>query len=223
MPSNLNLALENISKKLSQKRMHLTFVVLQQDYQLPQDTTSALSSDVQEPCRPSAGTGSHAKVMSGFSLSSIKRKVRGSTSSKAQCLSSNNLIQENLVDMAGVDRLRHNMASPAYSVSSMSTASTMSMASTLDSAVNSPRLAWTDSSDVTCSVPATPATPYSAVSSSTNTLTTEVSSVFHGGLKSQAESSPVGFKLMHIRPPSTTEDKIWRHAVQRTRRKLHLR
>ncbi|RKU48013.1 hypothetical protein DL546_006805 [Coniochaeta pulveracea] len=203
--------------------MYLTFVAMPVDYHLPPDTSAAPSRDFHKPCQPSARTGLYTRAMSSFSLGSIRRKVRGRTSTKPEGLSSNNLIQETLVDLADVDLLQHSMASsPAHSAAPMSAASTVSMTSTLDSAASSSSLAWALSSDVSQSVPDTPATPYSVASSSTNTTTTEASSVCHDVTASQTDPSPVGFRLMHVRPVSASEERIWRHAVHKTKRQLHL-
>jgi hypothetical protein len=60
------------------------------------------------------------------------------------------------------------------------------------------------------------------VSSSTNTMTTEASSLCHGVSRLQTTTSPRGVTLMQVTPLSTAEKRIWKRAVQTTKRKLHL-
>lgn len=199
--------------------MHLTLVVVRRDYQLPSTTaspgvTSALITNTSASST-SPGMTANNRVMAGFSLSSIKRKVRGNASSTTQGLSTNNSIQERIVDMPNTEQVRNHMVSPAFSISSVSSlASTVSTASTVDSSVGSPRLGWP-------LTPATPATPYSEVSS-THTTTTDASSAIFGAGRLPAGLNPISVKLVHVSPLSAREERTLRHTMHRTERKFHL-
>lgn len=229
LPIHISKALEYTSKKLAQKDTHLTLAVVRRDYELPSTSTILPSrgpsielGTTQTPTSSNAqGSAIHKRK---FSLSTIKRRVRGNTLSIPSYISTDSPIHERIVDFPSTEQLRNHMVSPALSTSSVaSSVSTVSTAYTIQSSFDSPRQGWPMTPATPYSIPATPATPYSVITSSTHATTTEASESICG-LRSQPMNGgdPIGILLVHVSPLTSREEKTLRHAMRKTEKKFVL-
>ncbi|KAK3357401.1 hypothetical protein B0T25DRAFT_157179 [Lasiosphaeria hispida] len=216
LPSRLIAALEYVSKKLSRKSVHITVLVVRRDYQLSTSplpsprlfsplvspasvSGSAVVSPVGTPLRPAFV----ASPMSAF-----KQFVRPNAPAFPTA--------ERIVNV-NPDYLRNSTVSPAFSDTSMTSASTVATASTSDSTF-SHRLRWPGSPVNYGSVPMTPATPFTVASSAT--ATTDTGSAVSGAFLQSPNQ--FGIRLVHIGPVGLREERILNQTVEKTTRKFKI-
>ncbi|KAK0711214.1 hypothetical protein B0H67DRAFT_555230 [Lasiosphaeris hirsuta] len=216
LPSRMNAALEYVSKKLSRKAVDITVLVVRRDYQLSTSPLpsprffsplvspvslpgSAVVSPVGTPLRPAFV----ASPMSAF-----KQFVRPNAPAFPTA--------ERMVNV-NPDYLRNSTVSPAFSDTSMTSASTVATASTSDSTF-SHRLRWPGSPTNHGSVPMTPATPFTVASSAT--ATTDTGSAVSGAFLQSP--SQFGIRLVHVGPVGLREERILSQTIEKTTRKFKI-
>ncbi|KAK4043998.1 hypothetical protein C8A01DRAFT_43161 [Parachaetomium inaequale] len=207
LPNHVNEALEYASKRLGRKAAHITLLVVRRDYQLPTSPIASPTSTpgslpvsaVSTPSRPSFPTSR---------IEALKQLVRPSNSGEGQ-------IRERIVHVH-LDQLRNGTASPAFSEASAFSASTASSASTADSTF-SHRIRWPGSPTAYGSVPVTPATPFTVMSSLSGADGN--SAVSRLGAQNPTQ---FGLKLVYAHPLSPREEKTLTQALEKAARKFKL-
>ena len=227
LPAHLHTALEYTSKRLTRKSVHLTLVVVRRDYQIP---SSALSTppSARTPTSPPPsasvpGSATNTPTRPAFNLAAIKNIVRSNafTSQPQGCGNAAGTPGERCAP-ASLDLERNGMASPAFSISSLSSASTS--ASTASSVADSTfschghRLRWPLSPGTPSSMPMTPATPFTVGSSAT---TTDLGSAASGASFAQ-DPDQFGIRLVHVSPVALWEEKLLRQSFEKAGRKFHI-
>lgn len=202
LPTRVNEALEYASKRLGRKAAHITLLAVRRDYQL---LTSPIASPTFTPAPASvpvsaASTPSRPTFSATSRLDALKQLVRSTNSGEGQ-------IRERIVHVH-LDQFRSATASPAFS-----DASTASV-STVDSTFSYQRSRWPGSPATYGSVPVTPATPYTVVSS--------VSGADVGKSAAAQNSSQFGMKLVYAHPLSPREEKMLSQALEKAARKFKL-
>ncbi|KAK3295944.1 uncharacterized protein B0H64DRAFT_159563 [Chaetomium fimeti] len=207
LPTHVNEALEYASKRLGRKAAHITLLVVRRDYQLP---TSPIASPTftPSPRLVSAGSTPSRSTFPTSRIEALKQLVRPNNSGEGQ-------IRERIVHVH-LDQLRHGTASPAFSEASAFSASTASSASTSDSTF-SRRIRWPGSPTAYGSVPVTPATPFTVMSSVSGAEGYSAAS----RLGAQ-NSSQFGLKLIFAHPLSPREEKGLTQALEKAAKKFKL-
>jgi len=211
LPSHVNEALEYASKRLGRKAAHITLLAVRRDYQLP---TSPIASPTFTPGPGSlpvsaTSTPSRTTFPTTSRIEALKQLVRPNNNS------AEGQIRERIVHVH-LDQLRNGTASPAFSEASAFSASTVSSASTVDSTF-SQRVRWPGSPTTYGSVPVTPATPFSIMSSS--------SGLDGNGAVSRVntqDSTQFGMKLVYTHPLSPREEKVLTQALEKAAKKFKL-
>ncbi|KAK3380097.1 hypothetical protein B0T24DRAFT_182474 [Lasiosphaeria ovina] len=216
LPGRLNEALEYASKRLARKSVSpVTLIAVRRDNQLP---TSPLASPASPPVSALASVSS-TPARPNFAvsrLSSIRHLVR-STSSASHA--SDGQIKERIVHIHHDHHLfRNGTISPAFSEASMASASTASTNFTSDS-IFSHRLRWPTSPRPLSSVPMTPATPFTALSSPA-TATSFTGSMASGALL--RHPNRFGFRLAHVGPLTARDEKILAQTIDKAARKFKI-
>ncbi|KAH6636551.1 hypothetical protein F5144DRAFT_183998 [Chaetomium tenue] len=207
LPAHVNEALEYASKRLGRKAAHITLLVVRRDYQIP---TSPISSPTftPSPRLVSAGSTPSRSTFPTSRIEALKQLVRPNNSGEAQ-------IRERIVHVH-LDQLRNGTASPAFSEASAFSATTASSASTSDSTF-SRRIRWPGSPTAYGSVPVTPATPFTVMSS--------LSGAEGNGAGSRLgtqNSTQFGLKLVYAHPLSPREEKGLTQALEKAAKKFKL-
>jgi hypothetical protein len=213
LPGRLNMALEYASKRLSRKAVEVTLLVVQREYQLP---TSPLASPSLSAASwvPSPTLGLSSAAASP--ASTTPRSVFGSSTmnSLRQLIRSNNTVEapirERIVHI-GLDRLRNDSVSPAFSDASTASASTAITSESVDSIFSDQPLRWPASPVM----PMTPATPFTIASS-----TTDTGSVVSGGL--QKHPDQFGTRLVHVGLLSPREERTLSQTIEKASRKFKI-
>ncbi|KAH6850162.1 hypothetical protein B0I37DRAFT_413580 [Chaetomium sp. MPI-CAGE-AT-0009] len=207
LPPHVNEALEYASKRLGRKAAHITLLVVRRDYQLP---TSPISSPTftPSPRLVSAGSTPSRSTFPTSRIEALKQLVRPNNSGEGQ-------IRERIVHVH-LDQLRNGTASPAFSEASAFSASTTSSASTSDSTF-SRRMRWPGTPTAYGSVPVTPATPFTVMSSLSGAEGNSVGSRFGA-----QNSTQFGLKLIYAHPLSPREEKALTQALEKAAKKFKL-
>ncbi|KAL2134739.1 hypothetical protein VTI74DRAFT_10981 [Chaetomium olivicolor] len=203
LPSQVNEALEYASKRLGKKGAHISLLVVRKDYQLPASPIS--SSPTYRSLLPPVSAIHASKKTAHSKIEVLKQLVRSS--------SGDGQIRERILHVHW-DELRYGVTSPAFSESSMVSASTLPSAvdSTFSHQQQSPAdpIAW-------ASVPKTPATPFTVVSSFSGMEANSTVSKFEPENLTQ-----FGAKLAFAHPLSPREEKLISQAFERARKKFDL-
>lgn len=199
LPGNVTEALEYASKRLRRKAAHIKLLVVRRDYQLPTSPTSSTFTPGPLPVS-AVNTPSRTVFPPVSRIEALKQLIRPSNPSGEQ-------IRERTVH-SHLDQLRNGTASPAFSEASAFSASTVSSASTADSMFSQQRSRWPGSPTPCGSVPVTPATPFTVMSSLPGP---ESSNITH-----------FGTKLVYAHPLSPREEKSLAQALEKTAKKFKL-
>ncbi|KAK4140338.1 uncharacterized protein C8A04DRAFT_15031 [Dichotomopilus funicola] len=200
LPGNVTEALEYASKRLRRKAAHIKLLVVRRDYQIP--TSPTFSTFTPGPLPVSAVSTPSRTVFPPVSrIEALKQLIRPSNPS------GEGQIRERIVH-AHLDQLRNGTASPAFSEASAFSASTVSSASTTDSTFSQQRSRWPGSPTPYGSVPVTPATPFTIMSSLSGS---EASNMTH-----------FGTKLVYAHPLSPREEKSLSQALEKAAKKFKL-
>ncbi|KAK4252307.1 hypothetical protein C7999DRAFT_36827 [Corynascus novoguineensis] len=209
LPSQVNEALEYASKRLGRKASHITLLVVRRDYQLP---TSPIASPTFTPgplpmaTTTSTSTPSKPSFTASSRIEALRHLVRKNNSGEGQ-------IRERIIHVQ-LDQLRNGTASPAFSETSTVSASTIT--SSADSTF-SHRIRWPGSPTAHGSVPLTPATPYTVMSSLSGTDGSSSNS------RAVAQNSTqFGIKLAYAHPLSPREEKALEQALDKAAKKFKL-
>lgn len=210
LPSHVNEALEYASKRLGRKAAHITLLVVRRDYQLPTSpipspvfTSGTASLPVSAP-----STASRPTFPGTSRIEALKQLVRPSNSGEGQ-------IRERIVHVH-LDQLRNGTVSPAFSEASAFSASTVSSVSTVNSTF-SHRMRWPGSPTAYGSVPVTPATPFSVMSSLSGAEGNSAMSRFNTPTPTE-----FGIKLVYAHPLGSREEKTLTQALERAAKKFKL-
>ncbi|KAL2201269.1 hypothetical protein P885DRAFT_26500 [Corynascus similis CBS 632.67] len=209
LPSQVNEALEYASKRLGRKASHITLLVVRRDYQLP---TSPIASPTFTPAplpiatTTSTNTPSKPSFTASSRIEALRQLVRKNNPGEGQ-------IRERIVHVQ-LDQLRNGTASPAFSETSTVSASTIT--SSADSTF-SHRVRWPGSPTAHGSVPVTPATPYTVMSSLSGT---DGSSSISRAVA--PNSTQFGIKLAYAHPLSPREEKALEQALDKAAKKFKL-
>lgn len=215
LPAYLTPALEYASKRLLRKGVSVTLLVVRRDYQLP---TSPLTS----PCSPAFPPPPASPALCSFAgpstTSTPLRSPFGLKQFVRSYSSTNEAPIRERILFAPLDQFRNGCASPAVSeasVASGSTASTASSTSTAESTF-SRRLRWPNSP-----IPMTPATPFSTVSSSALTSSTDTGSAVSGAVF-PGHAGQFAIKLVHIGSTGAREERILAQTIEKAAKKFKL-
>lgn len=213
LPSHINGALEYASKRLARKSTNITLVVVSRDYQLP-------SSPSSSPTFTSGWFTPGSLPVSAVTTPS-RLGFPPAPASKLDALkqlwshnSSESPIRERILHVH-LDRFRDGTASPAFSEASTTSSSTYSSASTADSTF-SHRFRW-PGSPMSASVPLTPATPFTVMSSSTDT-SSALSSMSMG----MNQVSRFGIRLIYAQTLEDRDAKILSQTLEKAAKKFRL-
>ncbi|KAL2018795.1 hypothetical protein VTK56DRAFT_353 [Thermocarpiscus australiensis] len=201
LPNHVSEALEYASKQLGREGPHIKLLAIRRDYQL---LTSPIASPTRNPASPpssAASTPSRPSFPASSKLNALKQLVRHSNSGEGQ-------IRERILHIH-LDRFRNGAASPAFSESS-----TLSSVSTSDSTF-SHRPRWPGSSTAYGSVPVTPATPFTVMSSAPATD----SGVLRAGMQ---HPTRFGMKLVYVHPLDPRKEKRLSQALEKAAKKFKL-
>ncbi|KAK4137415.1 hypothetical protein BT67DRAFT_431722 [Trichocladium antarcticum] len=200
LPNNVAEALQYASKRLGRKAPHITLLVVRRDYQLP---TSPIASPTFTPGHLSfpvstASTPSKPSFPAPSRMDALKQLVRPSNSGEGQ-------IRERIIHVHR-EQFRNDTASPAFSEASTASAST---ANSIFS-----RSRWPGSPMACGSVPLTPATPFTVMSS----LPGEDARRAAGA----QNPSHFGMKLVYAHPLCPKEEKALSQALEKAAKKFKL-
>ncbi|KAM7204075.1 hypothetical protein V8F20_003773 [Naviculisporaceae sp. PSN 640] len=211
LPAYLTPALEYASKRLLRKGVSATLLVVRRDYQLP---TSPLTS----PCSPAFPPPPVSPALTSAVSSTTSTPLRSTFGLKqfVRSYSSTNEapIRERIL-FAPLDQFRNGCASPAVSEASAASGSTASTASTAESTF-SRRLRWPNSP-----IPMTPATPFSMVSSSALTTSTDTGSAVSGAVL-PSHPGQFGIKLVHVGSAGARDERILAQTMEKAAKKFKL-
>lgn len=201
LPGHVNEALEYVSKRVGRKGPPITLLVVRRDYQLPTSPIASPTS-ARGPLHVSTGsTPSRPTFPPTSRIEALKQLIRPNNSGEGQ-------IRERIVHVH-LDQLRNGTASPAFSE-----------ASTVSSAAESTfshRVRWPGSPTAYGSVPVTPATPFTVMSSLSGIDENTAVSRFGGQSPNQ-----FGMKLVYAHPLSPREEKNLTQALEKAAKKFKL-
>ncbi|KAI2637433.1 hypothetical protein GGS21DRAFT_489210 [Xylaria nigripes] len=191
LPSRLSCMLEYVSKRLTRKRLHITLIVVKDEYQLPTTPPCATPiSPPQTPDRSSSGFGPPPCLTS--SVVGLRKFVRRGTACSTTSTNSSSSTSSSASEVA--TGMRTSPTSPPPQSESLA----------------SPRRF------PGTSIPSTPMTPHTPSSFATTTTTTSQCGTGH---RSQS-TAPFWERLVYASPVSQKEDKIIQAIIIKAERKF---
>ncbi|KAI5922222.1 hypothetical protein F4810DRAFT_301159 [Camillea tinctor] len=193
LPSHLTGTLEYMSKRLARKALHITLVVVRNEYQLPSSIlpcATPTSPPITPECRAGFASPRFASPMTG-----LKQLVRRGTNSSI----SSTTTSETSTSVSA-------LSSPAFSP-----APTEPLAS--------PRRWYVPPTPGTPYTPMTPHTPYSVTTTATsNSATSTVSS--SSSTATQSHGNGFGIRLLYTSPLSLKAERALRATIMKAERKI---
>ncbi|KAI0866717.1 hypothetical protein F4860DRAFT_815 [Xylaria cubensis] len=192
LPPHLTGALEYTSKRLARKNLHITLIVVKNEYQLPSTQSCATPlSPPQTPESSASGFASPSRFTSP--VAGLRQLVRRGTNGSLASTSS--------ASSSGSETASSRLMSPTFPTEP----------------ITSPRR-WMLPLTPGSPVPSTPMTPHTP--SSFATITTAPSSYATSHPFQSPE--PFGIRLIYTSPISPKDEKTMRSAITKAERKFHI-
>ncbi|KAI8952848.1 hypothetical protein F4801DRAFT_190395 [Xylaria longipes] len=195
LPPHLTGTLEYASKRLARKNLHITLIVVKNEYQLPSVQCCATpTSPPQTPESSASGFASPSRFT--YPVAGLRQLVRRGTNSSLASTSS--------ASSSGSETASSRLMSPTFPLPQTET-------------IASPRR-WILPLTPGSPLPSTPMTPHTP--SSIATLTTAASSCATSHPFQSPE--PFGIRLIHTSPISARDEKTLRSTITKAERKFHI-
>ncbi|KAI0455619.1 hypothetical protein F5B21DRAFT_186481 [Xylaria acuta] len=193
LPPHLTGALEYASKRLARKNLHITLIVVKNEYQLP--SVQSCATPISPPQTPESSASGFASPSRFTPVAGLRQLVRRGTNSSLASTSS--------ASSSGSETASSRLMSPTFPLAPMEP-------------IASPRR-WILPLTPGSPLPLTPMTPLTP--SSIATVTTAASSCATSHPFQNPE--PFGIRLIHTSPISPKDEKTIRSTITKAERKFH--